>query len=153
MIIITSEYDYNNIKLNETRNIVENTILAYEQKYGVDYLKSIKVKCVAEFLDKIKNETKSIIIERYNIIEELNKVMQSSKGMIKFVRRSELKIVIKGKIFKDVLDHFLKCENNPILWKKFLMKIVNDRPKKFIQHCRERHFCYFDDYKSYRSTK
>ena len=25
------------------------------------------------------------------------------------------------------------------------MKIANDRPKRFIQHCRERHFCYFDD--------
>ena len=49
MIIITSEYDYNINKFYETRDIVENTILEYEQKYVADYLKSVKVKCVAEF--------------------------------------------------------------------------------------------------------
>ena len=27
-----SEYVYNNIKINETRNIVENTLLEYERK-------------------------------------------------------------------------------------------------------------------------
>ena len=51
-ITIESEYVYNNLKLNESLNIVEITILAHEQKYGGDYLKRVKVKCVAEFLDK-----------------------------------------------------------------------------------------------------
>ena len=104
--------------MNETRNIVENTPLEYEQKYRADYLKSIKVKCVAEFLDKTENETKIKTIEGYNNIGELTEVIQSSKGMIKFVRIIEIKIVIKGRIYKDVLDHYLECENNPILWKK-----------------------------------
>ena len=44
MIIITREYDYIIDKLNETRNIVENTILEHERKYGSYYLKSVKVK-------------------------------------------------------------------------------------------------------------
>ena len=70
MIVVTSEYDYNN--MNETHNIVEKTIIEYEQKYGADYLKSVKVRCVAQFLDKIKNETKNITIERYNIVGKLN---------------------------------------------------------------------------------
>ena len=42
-MIITSEYNYINIKLNETRNIVENTILEHEQKYGGDYRKIVKI--------------------------------------------------------------------------------------------------------------
>ena len=58
MIFITSENDYYNLKLYETRKIIENTIIEYVQKYGVDCLKSAKIKCVAEFLDKIENETK-----------------------------------------------------------------------------------------------
>ena len=90
----TSENFYNNIKLNETRNIVENTILECEQKHGADCLKSVKVKCIAEFLDKIENEIKILIIERYDIIGELNKVMESSKSMIEFFRVTKLKIVI-----------------------------------------------------------
>ena len=53
-----------------------------------------KVKCVADFLDKIIKETKNKTIERYNIIRELNKTMQSSNGMIKFIRVIELKIII-----------------------------------------------------------
>ena len=103
-MINTSEYVYNNIELKETRNIVENTLLEYEQKYGANYHRSVKVKYVAKFLDKIKNETKNITIERYNIIIELNKIMQSSKGMNKMIRIIDLKIIIKGRIYKDELD-------------------------------------------------
>ena len=118
MIIVTSEYDYNINKLDETRNIKENTILEDEQKYGGNYRKIIKVNCVADFLDKTKNKTENIIIERYNIIGELNKIVQSSKGMIEFIRVIGLKIIVKGRTYKDVLYHYLECENNPILWKK-----------------------------------
>ena len=130
MIIITSEYDYNNLKLNETRNIVEDTILEYEQKYGCDYLKSVKVKCVAEFLAKTKNETKKITIERYNIIGELNKVMQSSKGMIKLIRIIEMKYIIKGRLYKVVLHHYLESEDNPVLWKKTFQENCKRQTKK-----------------------
>ena len=118
MTFFTSESEYVYIKLNETSKIVENTLQEYEQKYGADYRKIVKVMCVAEFLEKIKNETKNVTIERYYIIGELNKKMQSSKGMIKFIRVIELKVIIKERIYKDILDHFLECENNPFLWKK-----------------------------------
>ena len=56
------------IKLNETRNIVENTLEEYKQKCGGNYRRSVKVECVATFWDKIKNETKNITINSYNII-------------------------------------------------------------------------------------
>ena len=99
MIASSREYKYYNFKLNETRNIVENTVLEYVQKYGNHCLKSEKIRCVAEFLDKIENEIKIINIERCDIFGELNKVMESSKSMIEFIRVDKLKIVIKRKIF------------------------------------------------------
>ena len=64
--------------MNEPPNMVENTPLEYEQKYGANYRRSVNVKCVDEFLDKIKNETKNINI---NIIGEMSKIMQSSERM------------------------------------------------------------------------
>ena len=35
-MIITSEYIYDNIKLNATRNIVQNTMKEYEEEYAFD---------------------------------------------------------------------------------------------------------------------
>ena len=106
MIIVTSEYVYDNIKLNETRNIVEDTLQEYGQKYGNDYHKRVKVRCDAKCLGKIKNKTKNITIESYNIIGELNKIWQSSKGMIKLIRIIEIKIVIKNRIYRKIMYHY-----------------------------------------------
>ena len=79
-MINTSEYVYDNIKLHETRNIIQNIIEEYEEKYSFYLYRDVKVRCVCEFYDKIINETKIIIIDRYNIIGELNKIMQKSRG-------------------------------------------------------------------------
>ena len=51
-----------------------------------------------EFYDEIINETKIIIIDRYNIIGELNKTMQKSRGEIKLIKKIEKKIIIDGRI-------------------------------------------------------
>ena len=56
MIIFTSEYVYNNIKLNEKRKILENTLREHELKYGAIHHRNVEVKCVAEFLDKKKTK-------------------------------------------------------------------------------------------------
>ena len=69
--------------------------------------------------------------------------MQSSKGMYKFIRIIQLKIIIKGKIYENLTDIYLRCENFPILWKKFCVRIANERDnrlKSFNELCRERHF-------------
>ena len=122
----TSEYVYNNIKLKETRNIVENTLLEYERKYGANCYGSVKVECVAIFMDKINNESKTITIERYNIIGELNKISQSSKGMSKFIRVIELKIMKQGRNYKNDSNAYLGWSNIPILWRKYYLKIAHD---------------------------
>ena len=116
-MIIASEYVYNNIKLNETRNIVENTLEEHKQKCSGNYPRSVKVECVATFLDKIKNKTKNITINSYNIIGVLSKIMQTSKGMITLIRVIQVLIRIESRIriYNIVLsDLYLECENNPI---------------------------------------
>ena len=143
MIIITNEYVYNNIKLHETHNIVEKTLLQNIFEYGDNYDREVEPKCVAEFLDKIKNEIKIEILKRYNVIEELNKIMQSSKGMCKLFRIVQSKIIKEGKIYENLTDFYLRCENIPILWKNFFVRIANKRDNRFksySEQCCERHF-------------
>ena len=113
--------------MKETRNIVENTLLEHEWKYGTNYRRSVKVKCVAKFLNEIKNETQNMTIERYNIFGEVNKTMQSSDGMCKVIRIIELKIKIERGFYENVIDLHLKREIIPSLWKKTFIKIANDR--------------------------
>ena len=115
----TREFVYNNIKLDETRNFVKNTLQEYERIYGSKCYRNVNVKCVAKSSDKVENETKNIKIERYNIIGEVDKIMQSSKGMCKFVRIISLKIIVEGIIYENVIFLYLKYENIAILWKKF----------------------------------
>ena len=85
-MIVTCEYFYDKIKLNETRNIVQNTIEEYEEENGYKVYRGEKVKCVAQFYDKINNDIKIIMINRFNIIGELNKIMQRSKGKLNLLK-------------------------------------------------------------------
>ena len=80
--------------MNEPNIIIEDATLEYERIYGVDCSKSIKIRCIPEILDEKNNEIKIIIIKSY-IIEELDKIIQSSKGMYFLVRIDKLKIIIK----------------------------------------------------------
>ena len=97
--------------------------------------------------DKLKNKTINITIERYNIVGGVNKVMQLSKGLYKFIRAIELIIIIQGRNFKNVVNTYLSSENVPILWRKIFIKVANyknnvyNRPKRIIQHCCQKHFC------------
>ena len=85
--------------MGETRKIVENILQEYEQKYGENYRRLVKVICNAKFVDKIKNQSKNITIESYNLIGELNRIMQSSEEVYELIKIFELKIVINGVIY------------------------------------------------------
>ena len=88
------------------------------------------------------------MIERDNIVGEVNKVMQSSKVVNKFIRALKLTIIIQGRICKNVVNAYIKCDNIPILWKKCFLEIAHDRSCEYNQHCRERHFHNFTSCKS-----
>ena len=46
---------------------------------------------------------KNIIIERDNIIGEVNKILESSKGMKKFIRALKLTLIIQEEFSKKML--------------------------------------------------
>ena len=121
-----SEYVYNNIKLNETRNFVENTLFEYETKYGFNSNRVVKVEFTTKFLDKSTNETKIIPFESNKIIGKVNKIMQSSKGTCIFIRIIQLKIIIEGNIYRNLTDIYLRSENIPTLWKRIFVRIANN---------------------------
>ena len=56
----------------------------------------------------------------------VQKVMQSIAGSIKFIRVVDLKIIISGKIHRNAENLYLRCENIPILWKKYYVKIAKE---------------------------
>ena len=63
------------------------------------------------------------------------------------IRGLYLIITIHGRIYKNVENMFLRCDNIPILWKKVFLKIANDRERvsgRFIRDCRERHFFHIE---------
>ena len=68
-----SEYVYNNIKLIETRNIIENILSENERKNGFNYNRVVKVESVTKFLDKLTNETKIIPISLITLLEKLTR--------------------------------------------------------------------------------
>ena len=63
--------------------------------------------------------------------------------MFKFIRIIQLKIEIEGKLYENLTDIYLRCENIPILQKTLFIKIANqkdNRLKSFNEQCRERRF-------------
>ena len=72
--------------------------------------------------------------------------MQSSKGICKFIRIIQLKIIVEGKVYKNLTDIYLRSENIPILWRKIFVRIANERDNRLIRYdevYRERHFFYY----------
>ena len=146
-MIVTSDYVYDNIKLNETRNIVQNTIEEYEKENGFNLYRDVKVKCVGEFYDKIIKETKNIIIDRYNIIGELNTIMQKSRVEIKLIKIIDVKIIIEGRNNKNKMDMYFKSGCMPKLWKNFHSREVNKKRYLYNKHMNrnEKHYCHFNE--------
>ena len=67
MIIVTSEYNFINPKLNEIKDILTNTRLKHDRKNGDNCCDKIEIKCNIKFFDKIKNKTKIITINIYHL--------------------------------------------------------------------------------------
>ena len=124
-MIINSEYIYDNIKLNEARNIAQNIKEVYEEQYGFELYIDVKVRCVGEFYDRITNETEIVIINRNKISGELNKIMQKSRGEVKFIKIIEVKIIIECRIYKNKKDMYFKSECMPVLWRKCYGRDIN----------------------------
>ena len=69
----TSDYVYNNIRLDETRYIVENILHEYTGEYGGDIYRSVKNECVAKNADEIKNDRKNFTIVIILLVQLMKK--------------------------------------------------------------------------------
>ena len=145
-MIITSENVYDNNKLIETRKNLQNTLEEYEETYAYDYNRTVKVECIAEFYDKMKSERKINVINRHNIIGELNKIMQKSRGGIKLNKIIAVKITIEGRNNKNLMDIYFKSWCMLIIWRKFYGRDINKRRCLYNKHANrnEKHYCHFN---------
>ena len=60
MIIVTSEYIFIHPELNEIKDIIKNTRLEHDRKYGDNCCDKDEVRCNNKFFDKLKHKTKKI---------------------------------------------------------------------------------------------
>ena len=122
MIIVTSEHIFINPIKNEINIIINNTIVEHNKKNGDNYCRKIEFKYNIQFFDKIKNKTKNITTNRGII-----KTMIASQGRYENIKVNKLIIIIEGNISKIIINTYMKCNNIPLLWRKFFLKIANNK--------------------------
>ena len=64
-MIVTSEYVFNNPKLDERSDIVNNTECGYIEKYRYDCDRKVEVICDVEFFDNITKKLRNVRINHY----------------------------------------------------------------------------------------
>ena len=121
MNIVTSEYIFIKPIKKEINNIINNTILEHNKKYGDNYYRKIEFKYDIQFFDKIKNKTKNITTKN------IKKLIIASQGRYELIKTNKLSILIEGRIYKNVINTYMKCDNIPFLWRKFFLNIANNR--------------------------
>ena len=90
MIIVTIEFIFMNPIKIEINNILNNTILEHNKKYGDNYCRKIEFKYNIQFFDKIKNKTKIIATNR-----GINGTIIASEGRYEFIKLNTLSILIE----------------------------------------------------------
>ena len=89
-MIVTSEFVFNNPKLDEISDIMENTQLEHDRKDDDSYCRKIQVRCKIEFFDKKINKRKKITIGLYHVHYGINKTIRASLGRYELVKPSKL---------------------------------------------------------------
>ena len=97
-MIVTSEYVFNNPKLDEISDIIKNTERKDNEKYRGDDEKKVEVLCRVEFIDELTYKTKSIKIIHYFKFYRIHRRIVASNNRYKVNRINELIIVIDREI-------------------------------------------------------
>ena len=126
-MILTSEYVFNIPKIDEITDIIKNTQLEHDKKYGDNYCRKIEVRCNIEFFDKMKNKTKNITIKHYHVHYGTNKRIIASRERYGFFKPNKLILLLEGNIYKNVINTTMECNNITTLWRMFFLKIANNR--------------------------
>ena len=72
--------------------------------------------------------------------------MQKSRGEIEPNKIFEVKIIIEGRIIKNIMDMYFKTGCMPISWKKFQRRDVSKRRCLYNKYVNrdEKHYCHFN---------
>ena len=90
MIIVTGEYIFIHPIKNEINNILKNTKLEHNKKYGDNYCRKIEFKYNFQYFGKIKNKTKNITTNR-----GVNRTIIASQGRYEYIKVNKLIILIE----------------------------------------------------------
>ena len=122
---IISEYDFNNPKLDEISNIINNTLNEHDKNYGADFKDKVKIMCEVEFIDKLGIKIKVVKINRYHIRYRIRKREIASKNRFAVNKVIKLTIIIEKEINKFDINTLLKMRI-PMMWRKFFFNIANN---------------------------
>ena len=77
----------------------------------------------------------------------MKKTILASQARYDYIKIIKLIILIEGSFSKIVFNTYMKCNNIPLLWRKFFLNIANNRVyvfeycnrtfRNFRRHCRE----------------
>ena len=123
---ITIEYVVINPEIDEIKKIINNTIKDYIEKYGNSYWRRLDYKHNIRFFVKIKKKTKN-----FTTRHGPNRTKKASNGSYEYIEIYNFIILLDGDIKKNVIITYKKCNNNPLLWRKFFLNIVNNRDQIF----------------------
>ena len=105
--------------------MIKNIEITTLEKSWLDSFRGIEE--IVKFFDKIRNKTENITIKHYHVLFGMNKTIIASRGGYDLVKPNKLIILIGGIVYKNVINTCKKCNNIPILWRTFSLKIANNR--------------------------
>ena len=72
-MIVTSEYNFNNVELEEMINVLTNIRKEHDRKYGADIKDNVYIEAEVEYIDKLLNKKKFVKVNRSPIIYHIEK--------------------------------------------------------------------------------
>ena len=72
-MIVTSEYIFNNLELEEMINVLTNIRQEHDRKFGADIKDKVYIEAEVEYIDKLLNKRKVVKVNRSPIIYHIEK--------------------------------------------------------------------------------
>ena len=96
--------------------MIKNTEIIIVEKSRIDLTLKFLIK-----------KTKRKRLQLNIIMYIMEKKIIASRGRYELIKPNKLIILIEGTIYKKVIKTYMKCNNFPILWRTFFLKIANNR--------------------------
>ena len=84
-MIVTSEYNFNNVELEEMINVLTNIRKEHDRKYGADNKDKVYIEAEFEYIDKLlnkKNLLRLIVPLLFIILKKKEKSLQKTDSLV-----------------------------------------------------------------------